>query len=196
MKNQRWTIFLLLASYVLLNQQALAEFDLNRFLGAPGTNTSFQITWDGWSGVLTLHRPASFTSLSPSTSGSLPIDSTMSSLREGNGRVHKVTYWMGGPKDSFCIQTGTCLLKRGIVEECTRFLWWTNCGFKIDGGLGYWGTGDQLLHRIAFLVDFNDTPSISTDDQVFEGYVFTQTNGGFGGITWWSKIPFSFVARK
>ena len=63
-------------------------------------------------------------------------------------------------------------------------------GFK---GPGY-RTNSNLSHRIAFWVDFASTPTNFGDDQMFDGYIMTQTKNAIAGITWWRNIAFGFYA--
>ncbi|MDH5558615.1 MAG: hypothetical protein OEZ03_14795 [Alphaproteobacteria bacterium] len=67
---------------------------------------------------------------------------------------------------------------------------------KVTGGHtgpGY-RTNSNLRHRIVFWVDFNNTPNNRNDDQMFDGYMMTQTKNAIAGITWWRNIPFGFYA--
>lgn len=66
----------------------------------------------------------------------------------------------------------------------------------VDGrqGPGYVGTNTFMTHRVVFWIDLNNTPTNPSDDQRFDGYFFTQTLKGMGGVTWWAGIPFGFYA--
>jgi hypothetical protein len=55
-----------------------------------------------------------------------------------------------------------------------------------------WGP-DQ---KIEFYVDFNHTPGDFSDDQQFDGYLFTHGMKAMAGITWWNGIQFGFKAEK
>jgi len=51
-------------------------------------------------------------------------------------------------------------------------------------------------HKIEFYVDFNHTPGDFSDDQQFDGYLFTHGMKAMAGITWWNGIQFGFKAEK
>jgi hypothetical protein len=54
-------------------------------------------------------------------------------------------------------------------------------------------------HRILMKVDFAGTPDNTLDDQLFDGYFFTQQvaqTRGMAGITYWQGIPFGFYALR
>ncbi len=66
----------------------------------------------------------------------------------------------------------------------------------VDGrkGPGYSeGVDWDYRHRLVFWVDFNQTPDLS-DDQRFDGYIMTQTEHAFAGITWNGGVPAPFHA--
>ena len=178
------TIFYKLCTITLLFliNHAAHAIDLNRLLGPAGGSKQYEFTWDGWRGTLTLNRPSSFTNLSPAPSGRLPVGS--GTLRQlSNGRVRQVKYWLGAANESFCIEVGRC--------------------FEHRRGLGYGSREPGKLHRIALIVDFANTPTNLTDDQIYDGYVYTRTSNGFAGITWWPSnilpsrsIPFAFSAKQ
>jgi len=50
-------------------------------------------------------------------------------------------------------------------------------------------------HMMKFYVDFNGTPS-SSDDQLFDSYLFTQDRSMMAGVTYWNSIPFGFYAER
>lgn len=60
-------------------------------------------------------------------------------------------------------------------------------------GPGY-RTNSNLNHRVVFWVDFANTPTNASDDQMFDGYMMTQTKNAIAGITWWRNIAFGFYA--
>ena len=64
-------------------------------------------------------------------------------------------------------------------------------------GPGYRGTSTSSKYRVVFWVDFSDTPKNLRDDQVFDGYFFTQNRPPLqmAGITWWSNMPFGFYGK-
>ncbi len=65
-------------------------------------------------------------------------------------------------------------------------------GYTDDYGPEYW----NYPHRIVFWVDFKETPGHPADDQRFEGYIMTQTEDAFAGITWKDGVPRGFHALK
>ena len=67
---------------------------------------------------------------------------------------------------------------------------------KVDGrtGPGYIGVKWDYRHRLVFWVDFKNTPDNGSDDQRFDGYIMTQTERAFAGITWANGIPLPFNA--
>lgn len=50
-------------------------------------------------------------------------------------------------------------------------------------------------YMITLRIDLNDTDE-SSDDQEFEGYIFTQSRTGMAGTTWWANKPFGWYAVK
>jgi hypothetical protein len=60
-------------------------------------------------------------------------------------------------------------------------------------GPGYIGVNWDYRHRIVFWVDFNNTPTILTDDQRFDGYLMTHKKVRFAGITWKNGAPVGFT---
>lgn len=181
---------ILAAMATLYAGYAEAAPNLNLFLGPPGATAQFEIVWDGWRGTLRLPRPANLQAITSRPSGHLPISTTGALIH--NGRSHRVTYWIGGAGESFCVTPGTCLLSWGIERGRGFFGPYANV---VAGGVGYAKSGNNMLHRIAFAVDFAGTPSNATDDQIFEGYIFSNS-AGFSGVTWWQSIPFGFSAKK
>jgi len=56
------------------------------------------------------------------------------------------------------------------------------------------GTVDS--HNITFTIDMKDTPKKDEDDQMFEGYLFTQSRSGLAGHTVWSNAKYGWYATK
>lgn len=50
-------------------------------------------------------------------------------------------------------------------------------------------------YMMRFFIDFADTTSTS-DDQRFEGYLFTHNREIMAGLTWWGGIPYGFYSTK
>ncbi len=51
-------------------------------------------------------------------------------------------------------------------------------------------------HKIEMWIDLPNTPTNPDDDQLFEGYLFTQTMHAIAGLTYWHERPFGFYAVK
>ena len=51
-------------------------------------------------------------------------------------------------------------------------------------------------HKIVMFIDLPNTPTNPDDDQLFEGYLFTQTKDAIAGLTYWHDRPFGFYAVK
>ena len=66
----------------------------------------------------------------------------------------------------------------------------------VDGeqGPGFRGTNSSRQHRIVFWVDFKKTPTNSSDDTKFDGYMMTSTKTAIAGVTWFGNVPYGFYA--
>ncbi len=55
---------------------------------------------------------------------------------------------------------------------------------------------DRPDHLMEYYIDFNNTPSLRSDDQKFYGFLFTHDRSKMAGLTWWSGTPYGFYAVK
>jgi len=92
--------------------------------------------------------------------------------------------------------TANSKLSKGGAVYKVRYELVRNPQENIDGmmGPGYLGASSRLGHRIVFWVDFPGTPTNLLDDQRFDGYMMTQTEKAFAGVTWSNRIPYGFYA--
>lgn len=85
---------------------------------------------------------------------------------------------------------GTLIIKAGGTTKGVK-------GHYIGGdGIVHAMTGEVNANQIKFAVDMYDTTGNASDDQPFDGYLFSQTKNAIAGTTTWNYKPFGWYATK
>jgi hypothetical protein len=96
--------------------------------------------------------------------------------------------FFSNPQTNYLYAFGNTYQVRYQLHNSQDIVW----GYRAPG---YRGTQTAEGYRIVFWVDFNKTPSNPNDDQMFDGYLMTQTKKAIAGVTWWNNLPFGFYAE-
>jgi hypothetical protein len=68
--------------------------------------------------------------------------------------------------------------------------------YKGSDGRIHTVSGSAEGHKVTFQIDFNDSNTFTSQDQIFTGYLFTQGRSGIAGTTSWSGLALGWYATK